>query len=76
RRVPIHEMPVFDTYADHRMAMSLAPVALYIPGIVMNDVEVVSKSYPQYWEDLRAAGFTLIDADAEPETLMDPETQL
>ena len=75
RRVPIMEMPVFDTYADHRMAMSLAPVALYIPGIIINDVEVVSKSYPQYWEDLRAAGFTLVDADAEPETLQDPEAE-
>ena len=74
RRVPITEMPEFDTYADHRMAMSLAPIALYIPGIVMNDVEVVSKSYPQYWEDLRAVGFTLVDADAEPETIQDPES--
>lgn len=73
RRAPMREMPVFDTYADHRMAMSLAPVALYIPGIIIRDAEVVSKSYPDYWEDLRATGFTLVDADAEPATLMDPE---
>lgn len=73
RRVPMREMPVFDTYADHRMAMSLAPVALYIPGIIIRDAEVVSKSYPDFWEDMRAAGFTLVDADAEPTTLMDPE---
>ncbi len=75
RRVPMLEMPVFDTYADHRMAMSLAPVSLYIPGIIIRDSEVVSKSYPDFWEDLRAAGFTLVDADAEPETLQDPEAQ-
>lgn len=73
RRVPMRELPAFDTYADHRMAMSLAPVSLYIPGIIIRDAEVVSKSYPQYWEDLRAAGFTLVDADAEPDTLTEPE---
>ena len=69
----MRELPAFDTYADHRMAMSLAPVSLYIPGIIIRDAEVVSKSYPQYWEDLRAAGFTLVDADAEPDTLTESE---
>jgi len=68
RRVPMRELPVFDTYADHRMAMSLAPVSIYIPGIIIRDAEVVSKSYPRYWEDLIAAGFTLTDADAGPVT--------
>ena len=58
-------MPVFDTYDDHRMAMCLAPVSLYIPGIVIRNAEVVSKSYPGYWDALRAAGFTIADADAE-----------
>lgn len=65
RRVPVTQMPEFDTYADHRMAMSFAPVALCIPGIIINDVEVVTKSYPRFWDDLRAAGFTLLDA-SEP----------
>jgi 3-phosphoshikimate 1-carboxyvinyltransferase len=65
RRVPISRMPVFDTYDDHRMAMCLAPVSLYIPGIVIRNAEVVSKSYPGYWDALRAAGFTIADADAE-----------
>ena len=31
------------------------------PGIVVRDVEVVDKSYPGYWDALRAAGFTLAD---------------
>ncbi len=60
-RRPITELPVFDTYDDHRMAMCLAPVALYMPGIVMNNPEVVSKSYPEFWTQLESAGFTLLD---------------
>ena len=62
-------MPVFDTYADHRMAMCLAPVSLYVPGIIIRDAEVVTKSYPDFWEHMRAAGFTLLDADEEPADL-------
>lgn len=65
RRRPITEMPEFDTYADHRMAMAFAPVALYIPGICIRDAEVVSKSYPDFWKDLAHAGFIIADADAE-----------
>ncbi len=47
----------FDTYSDHRMAMAFAPVAMFIPGIVIRDAGVVSKSYPEFWEHLAAAGF-------------------
>ncbi|MDE6135490.1 MAG: 3-phosphoshikimate 1-carboxyvinyltransferase, partial [Muribaculaceae bacterium] len=43
-RRPIAELPVFDTYRDHRMAMALAPVAVFVPGIVVRDIEVVDKS--------------------------------
>lgn len=64
RRVPITSMPVFETYGDHRLAMSLAPVAVYVPGIVVKDVEVVTKSYPTYWEQLQQAGFRVVDAAA------------
>lgn len=48
-----------DTYDDHRMAMAFAPTAWYVPGIVIRNAEVVSKSYPDYWTHLRAAGFTV-----------------
>ncbi len=65
RRVPVRELPVFDTYGDHRMAMALAPVAVFLPGIVVRDAEVVAKSYPGYWEALQEAGFLLMDP-AEP----------
>lgn len=38
------------TYHDHRMAMAFAPLALKVP-IVIEDADVVSKSYPSFWED-------------------------
>ena len=48
-----------DTYEDHRMAMAFAPACLVLPDICINNPHVVSKSYPRYWDDLRAAGFTI-----------------
>jgi 3-phosphoshikimate 1-carboxyvinyltransferase len=48
------DIPI-DTYNDHRMAMAFAPLALKT-SIVINDAEVVSKSYPDYWEDLKKLG--------------------
>lgn len=62
RRYPVYEAPVINTYADHRMAMAFAPAALYFPGLQINDAEVVTKSYPGFWDDLRQAGFTLEEA--------------
>ncbi len=56
---PIFELSAIDTYQDHRMAMAFAPVALYLPGIVIKNAGVVSKSYPRYWEDLSRAGFKI-----------------
>ncbi|HET8810034.1 MAG TPA: 3-phosphoshikimate 1-carboxyvinyltransferase [Flavobacteriaceae bacterium] len=47
-----------DTYDDHRMAMAFAPLALKI-SIGINDAEVVSKSYPQFWQDLEKQGFSI-----------------
>ena len=46
-----------DTYEDHRMAMAFAPVSIVRPGLQINHPEVVTKSYPKYWNDLRQAGF-------------------
>ena len=48
-----------DTYDDHRMAMAFAPVAMVLGSIDINYPEVVSKSYPRYWDDLKEAGFDL-----------------
>ncbi|NDP25943.1 MAG: 3-phosphoshikimate 1-carboxyvinyltransferase [Flavobacterium sp.] len=46
------------TYNDHRMAMAFAPLALRVP-IIIENAEVVSKSYPDFWEDLKNIGFTI-----------------
>lgn len=51
--------PAIDTYDDHRMAMSLAPGAIKSGSLIINDPKVVSKSYPDFWNDLRQAGFTI-----------------
>lgn len=44
-----------DTYNDHRMAMAFAPLALKTT-IYINDAEVVSKSYPDFWSDMEQLG--------------------
>jgi len=49
------------TYDDHRMAMAFAPCSLKVPDIKILEPQVVSKSYPDFWEDLRIAGFELTD---------------
>jgi 3-phosphoshikimate 1-carboxyvinyltransferase len=43
--------PAFETYGDHRMAMSFAPLAL-LGRIIIEDPMVVGKSYPGFWKDL------------------------
>ena len=48
-----------DTFNDHRIAMSFAPLSLKSNGITINNSKVVSKSYPNYWDDLLNAGFTI-----------------
>ena len=51
--------PHIATYADHRMAMAFAPAAILFPGIVVEDAEVVSKSYPHFWDHLEGSGFKI-----------------
>ena len=46
------------TYQDHRMAMAFAPLALKT-NIIIEEAEVVSKSYPAFWEDLKSIGFQI-----------------
>ncbi|TRW25272.1 3-phosphoshikimate 1-carboxyvinyltransferase [Flavobacterium zepuense] len=46
------------TYNDHRMAMAFAPLAIKTPFII-NDAQVVSKSYPTFWDDMKALGFSV-----------------
>ena len=51
--------PVIATYDDHRMAMAFAPAALRLPNITIEHPEVVSKSYPHFWEDIQQVGFRI-----------------
>ena len=56
---PVHEPPVIDTHGDHRLALAFAPAAIRYPGLIIQDADVVSKSYPSFWKHLQQAGFTL-----------------
>jgi len=58
RKVAIIPHVAIDTYHDHRMAMAFAPLGLLVP-IAINDPDVVTKSYPEFWSDLQALGFVL-----------------
>ncbi len=58
----INENISINTYQDHRMAMAFAPLAIKIP-IIINDAEVVSKSYPDFWNDLKKIGFDILEEE-------------
>ncbi|MGC9150233.1 MAG: 3-phosphoshikimate 1-carboxyvinyltransferase [Microbacter sp.] len=49
---------VIETYNDHRMAMSFALTSFRHP-VLIADPEVVSKSYPAFWDDLKQTGFSI-----------------
>ncbi|UZH56129.1 3-phosphoshikimate 1-carboxyvinyltransferase [Salinimicrobium tongyeongense] len=53
-----------DTYNDHRMALAFAPLALKVP-LVINDAGVVSKSFPEFWENLQQLKFSVKDSAKE-----------
>ena len=55
------ETPVIETYEDHRMAMAFAPAIIRHPNLLIANPQVVTKSYPGYWEDLKQAGFQVIN---------------
>ena len=59
-RTQIHSNITIATYNDHRMAMAFAPLALLVP-IQIQNAEVVSKSYPQFWSDLKQLGFSILE---------------
>ncbi len=55
--LPVSQKPFFNTYHDHRMAMGFAPLAT-IMDISIETPGVVNKSYPTFWEDITALGFS------------------
>lgn len=50
--------PRINTYSDHRMAMAFAPAATICQGLCIADVDVVNKSFPQFWTEIRKLGIT------------------
>ena len=56
----ILEQKSISTYQDHRMAMAFAPLALKT-NLIIENAEVVSKSYPKFWEDLKNIGFDITE---------------
>ena len=53
---PLISGAIVETYNDHRMAMAFAPLALKT-AFSINEAEVVSKSFPDFWENLAELGF-------------------
>ena len=56
------EIPEFQTYEDHRMAMAFAPLAMQ-HTIRISEPAVVGKSYPGFWEDITSLGFGITDGE-------------
>jgi len=48
-----------ETFNDHRIAMSFAPLCLRFPNLTLQNPDVVNKSYPGFWKDLQSLGFHL-----------------
>ena len=59
QRTEVRAHPAIDTYEAHRMAMAFAPCCFLVPEIYINHPQVVSKSYPHYWDHLKEAGFEI-----------------
>ncbi len=57
------ENPLIKTYHDHRMALAFAPMVLAGFNIKIEDPMVVSKSYPNFWEDLKKIGFEILEKE-------------
>jgi 3-phosphoshikimate 1-carboxyvinyltransferase len=53
----VQQDPVLETYHDHRMAMAFAPFAMFDGSVRIGDAMVVTKSYPNFYEDLKTVGF-------------------
>ncbi|MFC2151411.1 3-phosphoshikimate 1-carboxyvinyltransferase [Bacteroidota bacterium] len=50
---------IVETYEDHRMALAFAPLSIITKEIIIEDPDVVAKSYPDYWKRLGEVGFEL-----------------
>jgi 3-phosphoshikimate 1-carboxyvinyltransferase len=58
----VDEKLVFETYKDHRMAMCFSPLVLKFDNIIVKDRQVVEKSYPAFWDDLKKLKFVRLNS--------------
>jgi 3-phosphoshikimate 1-carboxyvinyltransferase len=63
KSLQINPNVLIETYQDHRMAMAFAPLAVKTT-LQINDAEVVSKSYPSFWNDLKKVGMDCFLSDS------------
>ncbi len=55
--IKVPENHFVKTYEDHRMALAFAPLAILTKEIQIEDPDVIVKSYPKFWNDLKCVGF-------------------
>ncbi len=58
-KIQVPENHIVETYEDHRMALAFAPLCIITKQLKIKNPEVVSKSYPDYWDHLKDAGFNI-----------------
>ena len=56
------ESTIISTYEDHRMAMAFSALAMKMKEITIENPDVVKKSYPNFWNDLKSLGFVVKEA--------------
>lgn len=59
-QLPLKEAITIKTYDDHRMAMAFAPLAT-MTDLIIEFPDVVKKSYPGFWDDMKKAGFSITE---------------
>jgi len=52
-----------NTYCDHRIALAFAPLVILTKNLTINNYNVVSKSYPNFWDDMKKIGIKIILKD-------------
>lgn len=55
----VEQQPTIQTYNDHRMALAFAPLAITGNEIRIENPQVVTKSYPEFWNEMKKSGFVI-----------------
>jgi 3-phosphoshikimate 1-carboxyvinyltransferase len=59
-------LAAIETYDDHRMAMAFAALAMKFDSVMIEHPDVVKKSYPGFWDDLKKTGFIIQETETQP----------